>query len=281
MRVLVTGASGFIGSYVMRDCPESYCPIPLSRAQTEKGVTADLLSLNEKDLLDLIKKQQIDGIIHLAAEGNVSVCERSTEAYRLNVGVTKNLVAAAKQRNLPIIFSSTDQVFSGEEGLLCESTAPSPCHQYGQQKREAEHIVLGYTKGLVLRLPLVLGLHKEGKGSLEAMLNHGRQHGALNMFIDEFRRPVHAIDVARALWAALGWKPGIYHISGPKLMSRMEIAKEITSALNEYTIQLLPTPQKEQMFGYKRPSRLDLVSNKSEVEGLGIPSVLKNIHEIA
>lgn len=281
MRVLVTGASGFIGSYAMRGCPEHYYPIPLGRTQKGKGITADLLSLSEKDILELIEKHQIDGIIHLAAEGNVSVCEQSPEAQRLNVGVTKHLVSVAKQRNLPIVFSSTDQVFSGEEGLLCESTAPSPSHQYGQQKLEAEHIVLGYTKGLVLRLPLVLGLHKEGKGSLEAMLNHGRQHGALNMFIDEFRRPVHAIDVARALWGAMSWMPGIYHISGPKLMSRMEMAREIINALNEYTIKLLPTSQKEQMFGYKRPSRLDLVSNKSEVERLGIPSVLKNIHEIA
>ena len=281
MRVLVTGASGFIGSYAMRGCPEPYYPIPLSRTQTGKGVTADLLSLNEKDLLDLIEKQQIDGIIHLAAEGNVSVCERSAEAHRLNVGATKDLVLAAKQRNLPIIFSSTDQVFSGEEGLLCESTAPSPCHKYGQQKLEAEQIVLGYARGLVLRLPLVLGLHKKGKGSLETMLNQGMQNGVLNMFVDEFRRPIHAIDVARALWAALDWKPGIYHISGPKLMSRMELAKEITSSINEHSIQLLPAFLKEQTFGYKRPSRLDLVSNKSEVEELGVPSVLQNIHKIA
>ena len=112
------------------------------------------------------------------------------------------------------------------------------------------------------------------------MLNQGRQNGVLNMFVDEFRRPIHAIDVARALWAALGWKPGIYHISGPKLMSRMKIAKEITSAINEHSIQLLPTSLKEQSFSYKRPSRLDLVSNKSEVEELGIPSVLQNIHKL-
>ena len=281
MRILVTGAAGFIGSYVMKCSPDPYYPIPLSRAQKGKGINADLLSLRDKDLLELFEKQQIDGIIHLAAEGNISVCERSTETYRLNVGVTKRVVSAAKRRNLPIIFSSTDQVFSGEEGSLYESTKPSPCHQYGQQKLEAEHIVLGYAKGLVLRLPLVLGLHRKGKGSLEAMLNQGRQHGLLNMFIDEFRRPIHAIDVATAIWGALDWKPGIYHISGPKLMSRMEMAKEITCALKEHTIQLIPTSQIEQSFGYKRPSRLDLVSSKSEVRDLKVPSVIQNIHKIA
>ena len=65
MRVLVTGASGFIGSYAMRGCPEPYYPIPLSRAQTGKGVTADLLSLNEKDLIDLKEKQKILSLINI------------------------------------------------------------------------------------------------------------------------------------------------------------------------------------------------------------------------
>ena len=95
---------------------------------------------------------------------------------------------------------------------------------------------MGYTRGLVLRLSLVLGLHKKGKGSLETMLNQGRQNGALNMFVDEFRRPIHAIDVARALWAALGWKPGIYHISYIMSSIRSYIISYIKAYVISYVI---------------------------------------------
>ena len=265
----------------MKFCPRRNRAIPLSRTPTGNGIVADLLSSSIEDLLKLFEKQQIEGIIHLAAEGDVLACEHSTGAHRLNVGVTEMLVLAAKQRDIPIILSSTDQVFSGEAGLLYESTSPNPCNQYGQQKFEAEKVVLGYTKGLVLRLPLVLGLHNKGKGSLESMLNQGRKHGVLNLFVDEFRRCIHAIDAARALWEALGWRSGIYHVSGPTLMSRMEMANEITIALKECTIQLIPIFQKEKSFGYKRPSCLDLVSSKREVLELRIGSVVQNIQNIA
>ena len=281
MRVLVTGASGFVGSYVTTFCPAHHQVHPLSRKSIPNGTLADLITLTVEDFVALFSHQAIEGIIHLAAEANISHCEHAQEAHALNVGVTQQLVSAARQTGLPILFASTDQVFSGDEGHLFESTPPNPCHQYGQQKLEAEQVVLDYAKGLVLRLPLVLGRHSNGRGSLEAMLNQGGKEGVLHLFVDEFRRPIHAMDAAKAFWAAFQWEPGVYHISGPELMSRVEIAQAILPALQEKSITILPTSLKDQSFGYTRPHCLDLVTSKQEVKDLRVELFQNHIYEVA
>lgn len=280
MRVLITGASGFIGSYVTKFLPSHHSLVSLSRTPSPNRIEANLLDFDVDDFSELLNKQQIEGILHLAAEGNVSNCEHFKDAHSLNVRVTEKLVEAAKKKRIPIIFSSTDQVFSGDAGQLYESTSPNPCHQYGRQKCQAEQVVLGYAFGSVLRLPLVLGLHRQGKGALESMLSQGRATGFLNLFVDEFRRPIHARDAAKALWTAFEWKPGLYHIPGPELMSRMKIAQEAVNALEEKTIKLVPISYKEHNFGYTRPGNLDLASSEQVVTDLRLGSFAQNLTDL-
>ena len=96
MHVLVTGASGFVGSIVVERCPEEYSAIGLSRKRGEQKIFADLCTLGQEDLMDLLYLNNIEAIIHLAAEGNLSRCEQNPEAQIINVQVTKLLTAVAQ-----------------------------------------------------------------------------------------------------------------------------------------------------------------------------------------
>ena len=113
MRVLVTGASGFVGSYVTTFCPAHYQVHPLSRKSILNGTVADLITHTVEDFVALFSHQAIEGIIHLAAEANISNCEHVQEAHALNVRVTERLVSAARQTGLPILLRQPIRPFRG------------------------------------------------------------------------------------------------------------------------------------------------------------------------
>lgn len=268
MHVLVTGASGFVGSIVVERCPEEYSAIGLSRKRGEQKIFADLCTLGQEDLMDLLYLNNIEAIIHLAAEGNLSRCEQNPEAQIINVQVTKLLTAVAQNLNIPIVYSSSDQVFSGGPHELSETSIPNPQHEYGRQKVKGEQIITSYSKGVVLRLPLVVGGHKGGLGSFEKMYAQGKREGRLSLFFDEFRRPIHVFDVARALWKAINWSPGIYHVSGPETLSRLQLMDRMLGALGEKEIVIEAVSQSEFSFEYARPKSLILTSEKQEIKDL-------------
>lgn len=270
MHVLITGASGFVGSIVVERCPEDYSAVGLSRKRGAQKVCADLSTLDHKDLVDLLHLNSVKAIIHLAAESNLSRCEQNPEAHLINVQATKRLTGVAKNLDIPIVFSSSDQVFSGGPHELSETSIPSPKHEYGRQKLKGEQIITGYSKGVVLRLPLVVGRHNQGLGSFETMYAQGKREGRLSLFFDEFRRPIHVYDAAMALWKAINWPSGIYHVTGPETLSRLELMNRLLSTVGENNIVIEAVSQSKFSFEYARPKRLVLISEKKEVKNLQI-----------
>lgn len=85
---------------------------------------------------------------------------------KLNIDATRELASLCAERNVLLIYISTDYVFSGKPGEApYESDAPTgPTNLYGQTKLDGEHEVLQVYKaagkeglGLVLRVPVLYG----------------------------------------------------------------------------------------------------------------------------
>jgi UDP-glucose 4-epimerase len=184
--ILVTGASGFIGSHTCVELLQSgFNVVPLdnlcnsSRKALDRvgQITGKKLALQEADIRDraaldaILSAQQIDAVIHFAGLKAVGESvEKPLLYFDNNVGGTINLLealAAAKVKNF--VFSSSATVYGDPEVLpLVETARLSVTNPYGRSKLMVEQILGDLEKADaswrigVLRYFNPVGAHESG-----------------------------------------------------------------------------------------------------------------------
>ena len=171
MRVLVTGADGFIGRAVCIDVAErghhviagTRLGVAVPGAQENRAL-GDLGQPDGKEN----RVSNIDAIVHLAARVHVmndGDADPLAAFRRVNVDGTRRIAEAAEQEGVKrLVFLSTAKV-NGEATAgrpFSEADSPKPEDFYGQSKWEAEQILAeigsrGRLETVVLRVPLVYG----------------------------------------------------------------------------------------------------------------------------
>ncbi len=181
--VLVTGASGFIGSRLVDRLSGEGCRVKaMVRSSLEKIQWPPGVELVLGDIRDpmTIKAAAVgvDFIFHLAGRAHALSESRAEEAlYRaVNVDGTKHVLEAAMEVGCESVLFFSSVKAMGEQTLKCldESAPPCPATPYGRSKLEAERLVFEYgvRNGLhvaCLRLPLVYG--PGNKGNLFRMIS--------------------------------------------------------------------------------------------------------------
>ena len=167
--ILITGGAGFIGSHVVRRFVTKYPEYLIVNAdkltyagnlenltdiENEKNYKFEKTDIVEKQsVLDLFKKYDFEGIIHLAAESHVDRSITSPDEFVFtNIVGTVNLLNAAlnKWKNSfegkLFYHISTDEVYGslGKEGLFTEETAYDPKSPYSASKASSDHMVRAY-----------------------------------------------------------------------------------------------------------------------------------------
>jgi UDP-glucuronate 4-epimerase len=156
VRILVTGAAGFIGSHLAErlaveghdvvglDCLTDYYAPALKMANARKlqasGVEMLMLDLVTDDLGEAV--ESVEAIYHLAAQPGLSPLPFS--AYeRNNVIATERLLMAARRDSALRFFANiaTSSVY-GKDATRDEDAAPRPASWYGVTKLAAEQLVL-------------------------------------------------------------------------------------------------------------------------------------------
>jgi len=183
MKVLVTGGAGFIGSAVCRhlvsDCGDSVVNVD---ALTYAGNLESLKAIDNsphysfhrsdvcdgQSMLDLMRENDVDAVMHLAAESHVDRSIDGPAAFvETNVVGTFRLLEAARryhadlpaerQESFRFHHVSTDEVFGDlpfDDSVFSEETAYAPSSPYSASKAASDHFVRawGHTYGL----PVVL-----------------------------------------------------------------------------------------------------------------------------
>lgn len=230
MRVVVTGASGALGAFVLEELVRRSI-LTHALSGTTSGIRSGI-RLTPVDLSDMeqasiaLNATKPDVIIHLAAVSSAVECFRERErAYAANVVATDNLAHWCDSTGARLVFASTDLVFSGDSAPYREDDEPDPRLVYGLWKRQSELRVLKLGNALVARFPLMYGRSRGGRpGFFDAALADLSAGKARTFFDDERRTPLDYLTAARALidLVELG-TTGIVHVAGTERVSRFEL----------------------------------------------------------
>jgi dTDP-glucose 4,6-dehydratase len=167
--ILITGGAGFIGSHVVRRFVNKYPDHLIVNADklTYAGNLENLSDIdsrenyifqkvdivNKPQVLELFKKYDFDGVIHLAAESHVDRSITGPDEFVFtNIVGTVNLLNASlaiwqnNKENKRFYHISTDEVYGslGPEGLFTESTSYDPRSPYSASKASSDHMVRAY-----------------------------------------------------------------------------------------------------------------------------------------
>jgi dTDP-4-dehydrorhamnose reductase len=256
-RAIITGAAGLIGQYLVKSAPR-WAP-----GWDVVGITRAQLDLTDQSAVSsTFQRYDPQLIIHCAALSRTKDCERDPErAKRINVDATSMLARLARKTRF--LFLSSGEVFDGSAGWYDESAEPNPINVYGQTKLEAERVVLKNSAHTVVRIVLTAGTSHSGDRSfVEDMSRATKAGNDITLYADEFRCPLPAGVIARALWELVNQdKPGLYHLGGSERLSRVDIGELLLPWYPELQGRLVKGSARNHT-GAPRPIDLSLACDK-------------------
>ena len=262
MRVLVVGASGFIGRYLVERLGsdpglEVHCTFRSRPPGNDRNHWYRLELTDGVELEKLFGLLQPEVVIHLAALADVGTAEREPErAAAVNVAATSAIARLSGSYGARLVFVSTEYVFDGQRGPYREDAAPSPATQYGRTKRDAEReVAILSSRWSILRTSIVYGWPAPGGRNFVPMLierlRRGESYAASTRVM---RSPVYVERLVEGI-ARLAevHHPGVHHVAGRDWVSMYDFAVAVA---REFGLdQGLVAPNEEQTGS---PDRLGL-----------------------
>lgn len=294
-KLLVTGANGFLGSWLIEAARDRWRVYGTYRSQIIPTADVTWVKANfqsREDIQTLLRKTRPDAIIHLAAQSNTTACEKDPAAnVFINVEVPALLALACSNAvrfgknaaTIPLVFTSSGIVFDGIQASYRETDRVGPLNAYARQKVAAEQRVLvQYPQAIVARMPLMFSLKAADKtaprSSMAALDDALSQGQTLNLFTDEIRTPVSGDVAAKGLLQALDWAiahqhHGLLHLGGRTAISRYDLGLLLAHHRGYPTHTILPCRQQDVQLSAPRPQNVALDSSLAFQLGYNPPDL--------
>lgn len=262
-RILVTGASGLLGSTVAAEAAVesevlgTYFTSPIDL----DGVDCRQVDLTDTTQYGHLERFDPDVIVHCAALTDVDRCEREPEqAHTYNVKMTENLVALAGSLNARLVYLSTDAVFDGESGRYTETDETNPVNVYGRTKLAAEQVIQQARADSVIVRTSIYGWNvTSGQSLAEWMLAKLRAGSELPAFEDVYFSPIYTGDLTSCLFElASSDVGGVIHVSGSERCSKLGFARTLTDVFDLDDSLIVPTSVDDVDFNAPRGYDLSL-----------------------
>ena len=254
MKILITGAAGYIGSVL----------VPELLKQGHQITAIDNFMYNQTSLLnccfnknlqivygdcrdkELIKEgiKDVDLIIPLACLTGAPACSKDTIAARtVNLDAVK-MISELKGEGQRVIFPTTNSGYGiGQKGRFCDENTPlRPISLYGKLKVEAEETLIIKGNAITLRLATVFGISPRMR--LDLLVNDFTYRAVTDSFIILFqahfkRNYIHIRDVAKAFLHSIDhfekMKNESYNVGlSDANLSKQELCEEIKKQVKEF-----------------------------------------------
>lgn len=278
MRVLITGASGFVGRKLLTSFKAHGDEVLGTYNNTFYPDLRHLDVTNSNETRQLFREFKPEVVIHAGSMGRPDECEQNPQsAFKINVEGTRNVVEASRETNSFLIFPSSIYVFDGrKQGSYNESDAPNPISVYGETKKEAERLVQELRDSIIIRTDMIYGYNGEGfKNGFVDILNLQK---TIQLDDENVRHPFFVDDLEAALRTLLNHeKRGIFHLAGNKRITQFDLGKKLEAILGSHaTIEKKTVP-----LVAPRPKNLAIDISKANSEGIVFTDFETSLHVIA
>ena len=232
MRLIVIGASGFIGNAVYRAARLKNIPVVGTSSSARKSFYRYDLASDEPEILSkLLTSTRYDAVCAVIAAGktNIDFCfEHRDLSARINVVGMKKLLGYLFERDIKTLYLSSDAVFDGRSGNYNESSVANPLSVYGIQKLTIERFIQEQAPGnLILRLPKIIDSTVEGNHLFAELYRKYKNNEPLRCIKGLMFNPTYVGDIAECVIAGLMKNlSGLYHVANPQVYSRFKLTKE-------------------------------------------------------
>lgn len=261
-RILVTGAAGFIGSnfvkMVLEDHPGTF--VASYDKLTYAGNLENLaFAIDNPDHVfvrgdigdarqveEMIKDYQLDGIVNFAAESHVdrSILDPGIFIETNVTGTLTLLKAAVDARIEKFVQVSTDEVYGslGREGKFTETSSITPNSPYSASKAGADHLVhaFAHTWGLnasITRCSNNYGPYQFPEKMIPLMINNALKNKPLPVYGDGLyiRDWLYVYDHCTAVWEVLNdcRADTVFNIGGNNEKTNLDVVRAILGHLNK------------------------------------------------
>lgn len=279
--IVLVGASGFFGSYILREILNNTNETVIATYSSNSDFVfnsnrVDWVRYNVLDppdcLFDRLRAEEAD-VVYLAAYHNPDkVMENEALAWDINVTSLARFVNRCSGVK-SFYYSSTDSVYGegGEKVPLKEEAALHPVNRYGELKLLAERIVLA--KGFnILRFPFMFGpsLVRHKKHFFDKILESLRKGEKVEMFEDSIRSSISFAEAARLSVSLLSKFHGKHHkvlnISSDDAISKYQFALKLAKNFHLDGRLVCPVSQADHPEIFKANRSLITILDNSELK---------------
>lgn len=281
MRILVTGAAGYLGSVVVPELLKKghevtaldnfmYNQSSLLNCCFQEKLTIIRGDARDKELISRCLKK-VEVIFPLACLTGAPLCTRDPIAARTTNLDAINMILELRSKGQRIIFPTTNSGYGiGQKDKFCDENTPlNPISLYGQLKVEAEKSILSSGNCITLRLATVFGVSPRMR--LDLLVNDFTYRAVYDRFIVLFeahfkRNYIHIRDIARVFIHCLenfeDMKNQPYNVGLSDCnISKRELCEEIKKQVSEFHIVELEIGQD--------PDKRDYIVSNKKIESKG------------
>lgn len=278
MKILITGANGFLGYYLTEKLlRKKYTVIATGKGECrlpfkhyDNFIYCEMDFTDPFNVHDVFEKYAPNAVVHAGAVSKPDDCQLNQwQAYISNVEATVTLLLNAEEHKSFFVFISTDFIFDGERGMYKEEDKPNPVNFYGKTKADAEDAVKEYIYDWsIVRTVLVYGKPQAGRANLLTIVKEKLEKGeTYNVVDDQVRTPTYVEDLADGIITIIEKKvKGIYHLSGEDTLTPYQMAVKTAEYLKLNSSLIKKVTAADFSQPAKRPPKTGFVIDKAKRE---------------